>query len=316
MSNLGKSIWTRAAWLAGVSAAVGVLYFTVSASATGRSSHQEHMHTLILVDKKTNLLHVAHYEADDSYKILKTYHATTGKVKGDKEEEGDLKTPEGVYQFSSKILPPRIKPKFGAMAFYVNYPNHYDQIADCTGNNIMLHGTNEPERLKRDFDSEGCVVVLNEELREIERSIQVGLTPVLIFDALTPEFKSGGRDEKLHRFFDSWIKDWESRDPEKYMSHYHTDFTSPIKGRTFDRDSWKQYKATLTKKYSSIRVNASEPFFFRHPKYTMMMFTQDYESELKNGKKGLVSRGTKTLYIAEENGEPKIISENFSQMMW
>jgi murein L,D-transpeptidase YafK len=316
MSNLGKSIWTRAAWLAGVFASVGLAWFHVPASATGRSSHQEHMHTLILVDKKTNLLHVAHYEADDSYKILKTYHATTGKVKGDKEEEGDLKTPEGVYQFSSKILPPRIKPKFGAMAFYVNYPNHYDQIADCTGNNIMLHGTNEPERLKRDFDSEGCVVVLNEELREIERSIQVGLTPVLIFDELTPEFKSGGRDEKLHRFFDSWIKDWESRDVEKYMSHYHTDFSSPIKGRTFDRNSWKQYKATLTKKYSLIRVNASEPFFFRHPKYTMMMFTQDYESELKNGKKGLVSRGTKTLYIAEENGEPKIISENFSQMMW
>jgi murein L,D-transpeptidase YafK len=316
MSKFGFSIWTRAAWFTGVFASVGLAFVHVPASATGRSSHQEHMHTLILVDKKTNLLHVAHYEADDSYKILKTYHATTGKVKGDKEEEGDLKTPEGVYQFSSKILPPRLKPKFGAMAFYVNYPNHYDQIADCTGNNIMLHGTNEPERLKRDFDSEGCVVVLNEELREIERSIQVGLTPVLIFDALTPEFKGGGRDEKLHRFFDSWIKDWESRDVEKYMSHYHTDFSSPIKGRTFDRDSWKQYKSALTKRYSSIRVNASEPFFFRHPKYTMMMFTQDYESELKNGKKGLVSRGTKTLYIAEENGEPKIISENFSQMMW
>ena len=287
-----------------------------SGVASGRSSHDKHLHTLILVDKKTNQLHVAHYEADDSYRILKTYHATTGKVKGDKEEEGDLKTPEGVYQFSSKILPPRLKPKFGAMAFYVNYPNQYDQIADCTGNNIMLHGTNEPDRLKRDFDSEGCVVVLNEELREIEASIEVGLTPVLIFDHLTPEYKSGGRDEKLHRFFNSWIKDWESRDVEKYMSHYHTDFSSPIKGKRFDRESWKSYKSALTKKYSMIRVNASEPYFFRHPKYTMMMFTQDYESELKNGKKGLVSRGTKTLYIAEENGEPKIISENFSQMMW
>ncbi len=316
MSTFGNPDPTRTAWCAGVLAAIGVACSAFPALATGRSSHHSHMHTLILVDKKTNVLHVAHYEPDDSYKILKTYHATTGKVKGDKEEEGDLKTPEGVYQFSSKILPPRLKPKFGAMAFYVNYPNQYDQIADCTGNNIMLHGTNEPERLKRDFDSEGCVVVLNEELKEIQNSIQVGLTPVLIFDALTPEYKSGGRDEKLHRFFDSWIKDWESRDVEKYMSHYHTDFSSPIKGRTFDRDSWKQYKSALTKKYSSIKVNASEPFFFRHPKYTMMMFTQDYESELRSGRKGLVSHGTKTLYIAEENGEPKIISENFSQMMW
>jgi murein L,D-transpeptidase YafK len=294
--------------------ALGV--FPPDSHAVKRSSHANHAHTLILVDKKTNLLHVAHYEADDSFKILKTYHCTTGKVRGDKEEEGDLKTPEGVYQFSSKILPPKLKAKFGAMAFYVNYPNNYDQIADSTGNNIMLHGTNEPERLKKDFDSEGCVVVRNEELVEIQHSIQVGLTPVLIFDHLTPEYQNGGRDEKLHRFFDSWIRDWESRDVEKYMRHYHTDFSSPIRGKMFDRSKWKAYKEVLTRKYSEIKVNASDPYFFRHPKYAMMMFTQDYESRLKGGGKGLVSRGTKTLYIAEENGEPKIISETFTEMMW
>jgi len=117
-------------------------------------------------------------------------------------------------------------------------------------------------------------------------------------------------------FFDSWIKDWESRDVEKYMSHYHTDFSSPIKGKMFDRAKWKAYKGILTDKYSKIEVNASDPFFFRHPKYTMMMFTQDYISTLKSGRKGLVSRGTKILYIAEEKGEPKIISENFTEMMW
>jgi murein L,D-transpeptidase YafK len=281
-----------------------------------RTPHDHHLHTLILVDKKTNLLHLAHYEQDDSYKILKTYHTTTGKVKGDKEEEGDLKTPEGVYQFTSKLFPPAIKPKFGVMAFYVNYPNAYDQIAGATGNNIMLHGTDAPERLKRDFDSEGCVVLQNEELKELQSSIQVRLTPFLIFDDLQPQYKSGGRDEKLHRFFESWIKDWESRDVEKYMKHYHTDFASPIKGKLFDRSQWKSYKSVLTNKYSNIVVNASDPYFFRHPKYTMMMFTQDYVSTLKGGGKGLVSRGTKILYIAEEKGEPKIISENFSEMMW
>jgi murein L,D-transpeptidase YafK len=284
--------------------------------AAQKSSHSQHSHTLVLVDKKTNLLHLAHYEEDDSFRILKTYHTTTGKVKGDKQEEGDLKTPEGVYQFSYKILPPQLKAKFGVMAFYINYPNEYDQIAGCTGNNIMLHGTNEPERLKRDFDSEGCVVLKNEELLEIQQSIQPGLTPVLIFDELTPKYQTGGRDERLHKFFETWIRDWESRDVEKYMRHYHTDFASPIKGKHVDREQWKAYKGVLTRKYSRINVNASHPYFFRHPKYTMMMFTQDYESKLKGGGKGLVSRGTKILYIAEENGDPKIISENFTEMMW
>ena len=284
------------------------------ASKPHRSSHSGHLHTLILVDKKTNLLHLAHYEDNDSFKILKTYHATTGKVKGDKEEEGDLKTPEGVYQFTSKLT--NLKPAFGAMAFYINYPNAYDQIAGRTGFEIMLHGTDEPDRLKKDFDSQGCVVLKNEELKEVEKSIQLRLTPILIFDELTPAYQQGGRDEKLHKFFDSWIKDWESRDIEKYMSHYHTDFASPIKGKLYDRNQWQAYKTILTKAYSSIVVNASDPYFFRHPKYTMMMFTQDYVSTRKGGSKGLVSRGTKILYIAEENGEPKIISENFSEMMW
>ena len=151
---------------------------------------------------------------------------------------------------------------------------------------------------------------------ELQQSIQIGLTPVMIFDELTTAYQKGGRDEKLHRFFDSWVSDWESRDIDKYMSHYHTDFSSPIKGRMFDRDQWRDYKKVLTKAYSSITVNASDPYFFRHPKYTMMMFTQDYISTRKGGQKGLVSRGTKILYIAEENGEPKIISENFTDRKW
>jgi murein L,D-transpeptidase YafK len=300
---------------------LGLLVAVMPARATTKTSHAGHLHTLILVDKKTNQLHLAHYEADDSFKILKTYHATTGKVKGDKEEEGDLKTPEGVYQFNNLRKPPHLQAKFGPMAFVVNYPNSYDQIAGCTGDSIMLHGTDEPDRLKKDFDSEGCIVVQNEDLQELQKVIQVRLTPVMIFDELQPQYKNGGRGDeketaKLHQFFESWIKDWESRDVEKYMSHYHTDFASPIKGKTFDRAKWKAYKEVLTKKYSKIEVNASDPFFFRHPKYTMMMFTQDYTSTLKNGRKGLVSRGTKILYIAEEKGEPKIISENFSEMMW
>ena len=292
------------------------IFVSLEAQALQRSTHANHLHTLILVDKKTNTLHVAHYEADDSFKILKTYHATTGKVKGDKEEEGDLKTPEGVYQFSMCLKPPGLKAKFGDMAFYINYPNSYDEIAGRNGNDIMLHGTDEPSRLKKDFDSEGCVVVKNEDLREVKAAIQVSLTPILIFKELTPDYQKGGRNERLHRFFDSWIKDWESRDPEKYMRHYHTDFASPIRGRLVNRATWKSYKVALTKKYSSISVNASDPYFFRHPKYTMMMFTQDYVSKLRNGKHGVVSRGTKILYIAEEKGEPKIISERFTEMMW
>src|SRR4051794_34724716 len=74
--------------------------------------------TAILVDKKTNNLQVVEYR-DGAYQVIKTFHATLGKVAGDKEDEGDLKTPEGIYTFKSHLTPPSLKPKFGAMAFYL-----------------------------------------------------------------------------------------------------------------------------------------------------------------------------------------------------
>ena len=45
------------------------------------------------------------------------------------------------------------------MAFYMNFPNTFDQLAGHTGSNIMLHATDTPDRLKQDYDSLGCVVV-------------------------------------------------------------------------------------------------------------------------------------------------------------
>ncbi len=283
------------------------LFFGISVSAfAGRPP------TLILVDKKTNLLHVAEYQKDDSLKTLATFHTTMGKVKGDKAEEGDLKTPEGVYQIQGRRLPPALAAKFGVMAFTVNYPNAYDHIAGATGTGIMLHGTNAPDRMKKDFDSEGCVVLENSDLLKVEPYIRLGLTPILIFEELTPEYATGQRSEKLHAFFNSWIKAWEARDIDSYMNHYHTDFASM--GR--NRAQWRDYKNVLNKKYRKITVGASAPYFFRHPKYTMLIFTQDYQSELQGGGKGLVSRGTKILYFAEESGMPKIVSESFTELMW
>jgi hypothetical protein len=45
----------------------------------------------------------------------------------------------------------------------------------------------------------------------------------------------------------------------------------------------------------------------------MITFTQDYHSTLKGGHPGFHSRpGTKVLYVAEENGVPKIIAESYT----
>jgi murein L,D-transpeptidase YafK len=284
---------------------VFLLFFGTSVFAAQSSK------TAILVDKKTNNLHVTEYQ-DGKYKILKTYHATLGQVKGDKEDESDLKTPEGIYTFKAVLTPPQLQAKFGLMSFYMNFPNQFDQLAGRTGNGIMLHATNEPERLKKNYDSQGCVVVKNEEIQEIKPHIRLGLTPILIFPELTDEYLSPGKDDHLKTFFSNWIKHWESKEIESYISDYHSDFSANGKNRA----AWKAYKARLNKLYSTIEVRPEDVLYYRHPKYSMVTFTQNYRSQLKGGGWGHRSRGTKILYIAEESGQPKIIAETYTELMW
>jgi murein L,D-transpeptidase YafK len=265
----------------------------------------------ILVDKKTNTLSVTEY-VDGAFKIVKTYHATLGKVEGDKMDESDLKTPEGIYTLTSRLTPPGLGRKFGVMAFPLNFPNTYDQLAGRTGNGIMLHATNEPDRLKKDYDSEGCIVVRNEELEEIRSHIRLGLTPILIFPELTDEYRNPGQNAKLKTFFESWITAWEGKDIDGYISHYHSDFSANGK----DRAGWKAFKAQLNRQYASIKIGPEDVRYYRHPKYSMITFTQNYTSKLVSGGWGHRSRGTKILYVAEEAGEPKIIAETYTTLMW
>ncbi len=283
----------------------------MSAPQRVESSSATQNTTAILVDKKTNQLYVTEY-VDGSYKVLKTYHATLGQVKGDKELEGDLKTPEGIYSFTQLLYPPSIKPKFGAMAFYVNYPNTYDQMAGRTGFDIMLHATNEPERLKQNYDSEGCLVVKNEEIAEIKPYIKIGLTPIIIFPELTEEYWHPGKYEPLRKFFNDWVSAWEGKKIDQYISAYHSDFSAQGK----DKDGWRAFKASLNQRYATIEVEPENVKFYRHPKYSMITFTQNYRSKLVGGGWGHRSRGTKILYVAEEAGQPKIIAETFTNRMW
>lgn len=267
--------------------------------------------TLILVDKKSHTLKLATYD-EKGYKILNNYHAVIGKVGGDKLDQGDLKTPEGIYDFQMRLTPPTLKPKFGVMAYYMNYPNAYDKIAGNTGDDIMLHATDTPERLEKNFDSEGCIVVNNQQLKEIEPYIQVGLTPILVFSDLKEEYMHPSSHQALRDFFDNWIHAWENKKIDQYISNYHTAFRADGK----DKLEWRNHKDRLNSIYKRIEVNPTEVRIFPHPKYTMIRFIQNYKSIMQNGKVGHASTGTKTILVGKEFGKYKIFSEDYSNLRW
>lgn len=262
----------------------------------------------ILVDKKKNQLFICEY-LQGGFNILKTFHVTLGRVKGDKEDEDDLKTPEGIYLFKSILAPPDLQRRFGIMAIAIDFPNPFDVLAGRTGSGIMLHATDEPDRLQKNYDSQGCIVVNNKEILEIRSYIEIGSTPVLIFSEISEEYFHPDHDGRVAHFFQKWILDWESKNIEEYILNYHESFSAQGKDRSF----WKIYKEKLNSIYAIIKVSPENVLIYRHPKYSMVTFDQNYVSLLKNNRFGHRSIGVKTLYIAEENGELKIISETFKK---
>lgn len=259
--------------------------------------------TVVVVDKKVNKIHLANYN-DGRLDVVKSYRATFGKSEGDKLMEGDLKTPEGIYEFLYRKTPPQLGPKFGPLGIYISYPNSMDRNGAKTGNQILLHGTDDPSRLERPFDSLGCVVTDNENVLAISNEIKIKDTKIVItrdFEALN----GNPRMERLKAFFNAWLKAWSTKDLAGYVESYADEY----KAEGMNRLAFANYKDSLNKKYDTINVTASDAKFYLHEKYDLITFTQNYQSTFKGGVPAYNGTTQKNLYVQERNGHFRIVME-------
>jgi murein L,D-transpeptidase YafK len=118
-------------------------------------------------------------------KLLKSYAVSLGRnPTGPKQQEGDMRTPEGLYAIESH------KPRSSFhKALKVSYPSAADRMAAARrgvapGGEIMIHGLHNGlgfiGRLQRRWDwTAGCMAVTDPEIEEIYRAVPDG-TPVEI----------------------------------------------------------------------------------------------------------------------------------------
>ena len=95
--------------------------------------------------------------------IVQTFHISLGPYPvGQKEREGDGKTPEGIYILDWQRWD---TPTFHS--FHISYPNHLDLERAATkglnaGSNIMVHGTSKGNK-KKDWTN-GCIGLTNSDM--------------------------------------------------------------------------------------------------------------------------------------------------------
>jgi murein L,D-transpeptidase YafK len=117
--------------------------------------------------------------------LLRTYPISLGFApEGDKQQEGDGRTPEGDY-----VLDERLEASMAHRALHVSYPDPAD-IASATergvapGGRIMIHGLRNGlgwlGRAHRFVDwTAGCIAVTNAEIRELWRVVPDGTLIVI-----------------------------------------------------------------------------------------------------------------------------------------
>ncbi|GLS83184.1 L,D-transpeptidase family protein [Paraferrimonas haliotis] len=157
-----------------------LLAFIILALSVSSFGAQASKVDLVHVDKSIRMMYL---KSGDT--IVSEYRIALGdNPKGHKRQEGDQRTPEGLYTLNYKN-----EHSHYYRAFHIDYPNEKDRrIAKALGINpggqIMIHGQKPLNAgyspLDQNFDwTNGCIAVTNEQMNEIMSLVSEG-TPIHI----------------------------------------------------------------------------------------------------------------------------------------
>lgn len=240
--------------------------------------------------------------------LVRDYYLSVGSAGYGKQIEGDNKTPVGVYSIYQHIAGSELPDLYGKGAYPVNYPNVYDRALKRTGYGIWLHGTPSNTYARAPWASEGCFVLSNDDLLDVEKYIDVqNRTPVILADQVewvTPE-ELEQRRQQLRQTIESWRQDWESLDTQAYLAHYSRDKFN------FGRDdysAWAKRKAQINAAKSFIQVEMEIDSLFLYPGETDMFVVQYKQRYLSNNYAGEARK--QQFWQRDPEGQWRIIYES------
>lgn len=133
----------------------------------------------VAVDKNRQKLYV--FKKNGVFSKVFETNCSTGKNQGRKQVSGDARTPVGVFFVTRKQRNPGPPETYGTLALTLDYPNVTDMKDGRNGTNIWIHGTTKPIA---PFQSNGCVVLNDQDINELAKYIHIRKTPVIIAESI------------------------------------------------------------------------------------------------------------------------------------
>lgn len=262
----------------------------------------------VLVEKARNRLYVFERGERDRPRLLRDYYISYGRAEGDKQAQGDLRTPEGVYFVRSHIPDAELAEKYGRGAYPIDYPNPLDRKLGKTGYGIWLHGVERQTYSRSPLASEGCIVLANPDLLMLGEWLKPGRTPVVVAEHLRWVDADAWRDERDQALavVRAWESDWESLDLKRYLAHYARDFWA----EDHDLRSWSRRKARVFARKTFQRVEIGDLTILRYPDSAgdgrdvlVASFDQGFRSNNYD------SDGRKRIFWVREDGAWRVLFE-------
>ncbi|EPF8126066.1 L,D-transpeptidase family protein [Campylobacter coli] len=250
-------------------------------------------------------------------KILRVYSYSDGKIKqdfeqkaiitglmGDKQVEGDLKTPVGFYELGRKFNPG--DPYYGPFAFATTYPNLLDKVQGKTGGGIWIHGYPLDGTRLDEFKTRGCIALFNENLEEFAKVVQ----DKKVFAMTEEKEKVRAKKEDIAALLAdlfAWKLAWTNSDINTYLNFY-----DEKQFKRFDKMKFEQFasmKKSIFSRKEDKKIKFSDINISPYPNVeneTMyrISFYEDYYT------KNYQFKGDKILYVKiDSKGKMKILAE-------
>ena len=273
----------------------------VTQDKTTQFGYFESYSTLLVCDKSLSTLEMYKKE-HNRFSKLQTFSAYTGKNKGDKSCEGDLKTPVGVYKLTRKLQ--NVDPFYGPLAFVTSYPNLYDKYKGKTGKGIWIHGL--PLHQERDRFTKGCIAIQNENLENLQEKIDLNDTLLIINE----DSNNAPSQQDLHHEISlilatlyKWRYAWLYNDLQSYLSFYDESFQ---RFDGMDKQQFARYKKRVFAKKEKKTIRFSEVNIIPYPQEENMYkisFKEYYKT------KSYHFTGLKTLFVKLHDNTFTILTE-------
>jgi murein L,D-transpeptidase YafK len=254
---------------------------------------------LIFCEKNNKKLTLYKKENDGFTKVLDE-SVILGEMMGDKRVEGDKKTPEGVYDLTSKIT--KLDSFYGPLALVTSYPNQFDKSLKKNGHGIWIHGM--PLNKEREDYTKGCIALDNPELQNLDKNINVKKSVVVISNE---DIQNVSKEEmtRIFAFIYQWRDAWKRSNIQEYISFYSKEFK---KANGANYEDFKKYKARIFSRNEDKLIQFSNINIMPYPNSLnkhMYKIVMDQVYKTKN----YTFEGKKELYIELAENKIAILSE-------